>query len=1051
MKKLLYTILFLVTCFYSIGQTTVTIGSSGGSDYHVSLSSFYGYIRNANLYTAAEVGATGISISSIQVNVQASSSNAIPLRVLMKTTASSSLTADTWANTISGATEVFNSSITAPNATGWKTITLSTPYTYSSDNLIILIECNYGGTGSGLAKTYYTTASNKHLQIYQDNSAPTGSMTLNGNRADVKITYTSAAKAEPTNQPTSFAVGTATTSNIPLTWVAAVSGAQAPDGYLIKLKASSAPTDPVDGTDPANSTAISGGVANVESASTSYSSFTNFAAGTMYYFNIYSYTNSSTSIDFKTGSPPSIYAATLPNVVTSPSISGTASTTATISWSAATGYDATNNSTLVFIKSASSVTTGTPSNAPGSYTANTVFSSGTAYQNDAAAYCVYKGDGTSVNVTGLTANTTYYILVYTLVDAANSDASRAYSTAVTANGTTPKAEPTNHPTVFATSTVAGSTIALTWTDASAGVLPDNYLIKWNSTSYASITAPSDGTAEADASGVLNISQGVQTGTATALNPNTTYYFKIWPYTNSGTTINYKTDGTILFCSTTTLDTPSSYGFTIAGNFVNNGTLVQTNDANYFAMTGASKTLSGSGTYTDVNLNVNGTITYDGTGTSALAKTYITSTKTLTINDNRSYYNTKMLIAGTLVISATSANIYNAGDWTNNGTFTANTTSNVTFNGSSSQTIGGTTTSSFYNATMNNTSGGVTLGIATTITKTLTLTSGKLYTAAYTLTLGTTSANATVLGGSSSSYVVAYDNSGTIGTLKHFVNSNAAYTYPIGDASYYTPLTFTLTSNAGLASAYYTVYTKPVKVPGLSTTFTTYLKRFWEGTSSGMTTPIYSLSYTYDDLDIVGTEANLLPIKKSGATWYKPTGSSFTTGTAQGTGSVNVGGNTLTWTGLSTFSYNGGAGSQAVGLPIQLISFTGEKLENTNLLIWNTASEINNDYFTIEKTIDGNNYQIVGTINGAGNSNILNDYQLYDYTFDNVINYYRLKQTDFNGNYTYAQEVSIDNRENESNLKTIVLITNILGQEVNETYKGLVIISYSDGSSMKVIR
>ena len=139
------------------------------------------------------------------------------------------------------------------------------------------------------------------------------------------------------------------------------------------------------------------------------------------------------------------------------------------------------------------------------------------------------------------------------------------------------------------------------------------------------------------------------------------------------------------------------------------------------------------------------------------------------------------------------------------------------------------------------------------------------------------------------------------------------------------------------------------------------------------------------------------------------------------------------------------------MPIELITFTGEKQERSNLLKWNTIKETNNDYFTLEKTVDGIIYDVVGTINGAGNSNILNDYQLYDYNFEKTINYYRLRQTDFDGKSSLTNNISLDNREIDSNSKTIVKITNVLGQDVNDDYKGLIIISYSDGSSMKVIR
>lgn len=106
-----------------------------------------------------------------------------------------------------------------------------------------------------------------------------------------------------------------------------------------------------------------------------------------------------------------------------------------------------------------------------------------------------------------------------------------------------KAEPTNYPQFICCGTTTGTTIPLTWTDASAGVLPDGYLIQWSNTSYASITAPSDGTPVADLAnatlGAKNIAQGVGAYTIPTLTSGTTYFMRIWSYTNSGANINFK--------------------------------------------------------------------------------------------------------------------------------------------------------------------------------------------------------------------------------------------------------------------------------------------------------------------------------------------------------------------------------------------------------------------------------------------------------------------------------------------------------------------------------
>jgi hypothetical protein len=84
------------------------------------------------------------------------------------------------------------------------------------------------------------------------------------------------------------------------------------------------------------------------------------------------------------------------------------------------------------------------------------------------------------------------------------------------------------------------------------------------------------------------------------------------------------------------------------------------------------------------------------------------------------------------------------------------------------------------------------------------------------------------------------------------------------------------------------------------------------------------------------------------------------------------------------------------------------------LNWETSSELNNDYFTIERSDDAKNWTEVEVIQGHGNSTTSNIYAVFDNThFDGVV-YYRLKQTDFDGGYKYSYIVSV-NKEKEHKL------------------------------------
>jgi hypothetical protein len=146
------------------------------------------------------------------------------------------------------------------------------------------------------------------------------------------------------------------------------------------------------------------------------------------------------------------------------------------------------------------------------------------------------------------------------------------------------------------------------------------------------------------------------------------------------------------------------------------------------------------------------------------------------------------------------------------------------------------------------------------------------------------------------------------------------------------------------------------------------------------------------------------------------------------------------------TYTGTCG--AIVLPIELLYFKGESNINYNKLFWSTASEYNNDYFTVIKTRDGTNFYNVGFVKGAGNSNQILYYQYIDNNIEEGINYYTLKQTDFDGNTKESDIISIDNRKEFT--ATLIKITNTLGQEVSSESSGILLYHYSDGTIIKRI-
>jgi hypothetical protein len=138
----------------------------------------------------------------------------------------------------------------------------------------------------------------------------------------------------------------------------------------------------------------------------------------------------------------------------------------------------------------------------------------------------------------------------------------------------------------------------------------------------------------------------------------------------------------------------------------------------------------------------------------------------------------------------------------------------------------------------------------------------------------------------------------------------------------------------------------------------------------------------------------------------------------------------------------------IALPIELISFEAKMNTNKQVdIFWATASELNNDFFTIERSADGVNWEIVTTATGAGNSIYRIDYAAYDSRPLSGISYYRLKQTDFDGAFEYSNIVSVFNGNEAVQL---IKVINILGQEVEQNTKGLVILVFSNGETLKII-
>ncbi len=174
------------------------------------------------------------------------------------------------------------------------------------------------------------------------------------------------------------------------------------------------------------------------------------------------------------------------------------------------------------------------------------------------AEIIYNGAATTFDHVSLQPGMTYYYQAWSATD------SSTYSLSIDAQATTHSDEPASHVTLFQAEAFDSTQVDVTWSDAAGA---DAYLIKMSDQGYGAITAPVDGTDEAedtlfaDGDGLVKVSSGIQFYSFSDLDPNTVYYFKIWPYNNSGSAINYKTDGNVPQDTATTPDVTSG----IAGN------------------------------------------------------------------------------------------------------------------------------------------------------------------------------------------------------------------------------------------------------------------------------------------------------------------------------------------------------------------------------------------------------------------------------------------------------------------------------------------------------
>lgn len=334
---------------------------------------------------------------------------------------------------------------------------------------------------------------------------------------------------------------------------------------------------------------------------------------------------------------------------------------------------------------------------------------------------------------------------------------------------------------------------------------------------------------------------------------------------------------------------------------------------------------------------------------------------------------------------------------------------VTLNGGAMQTINTVLGAgeTFYNLTLNNSAS--TLMNTARVTNVLNMTAGKMNLNNFTLTLGTSTASTGSL-----SYTSGWLYGGT---FTRWVNATGfalgavSGMLPLGSTTELQPLWVGLPalSSGGTISLAHSS-TSPGHAPVLFNDPT------WTGGTlvTGASLATWELS-TGNGLNYAGTGGSV----RFGGSSFTPFVladlnaclASSVTGTFQAAISglvpllVNRVG--LTLSDLTNIWHIGTRDINQSPLPIELISFSAIEDETAVVLQWTTATEIDNDYFTVERSRDGTHFDAIARISGAGNSVNQQFYTCTDATPYAGVSYYRLRQTDYNGQSTVSAIIPVE--------------------------------------------
>jgi len=141
------------------------------------------------------------------------------------------------------------------------------------------------------------------------------------------------------------------------------------------------------------------------------------------------------------------------------------------------------------------------------------------------------------------------------------------------------------------------------------------------------------------------------------------------------------------------------------------------------------------------------------------------------------------------------------------------------------------------------------------------------------------------------------------------------------------------------------------------------------------------------------------------------------------------------------------------LPVELIDFKAHLTNNKEVLLqWITASETNNDFFAVQRSINGLMFETVTEVAGAGSSSIQNNYEVLDREPLSGFSYYHLKQVDYDGKYEYSNMITIENQDdNKLNISEVYPNPTSTTFSIRGTFELPAAIELYDITGMRVYR